>query len=124
MMNTWQTTPPTDLETLFSALKEEFPELGTYWLNRLAKGYSPRQLAEEMAIDLRQEKRDRQRALEKSQEALLRLEKSVETLQAEWQKKLDFVENLADEQEEKIQALNRITAQQQTQLNALLGNEG
>ena len=98
--------------------------MGAFWLNRLAKGYSPRQLAEEMAIDLRQEKREWQSKLNDSQTALLQLKTSVEALQAEWQEKLDTAENLADEQKEKIQELNHIVAQQQTQLNALLGSDG
>jgi len=123
-MNTWHTTPPTDLAIIFTTLKKELPKMGAFWLNRLAKGYSPRQLAEEMAIDLRQEKREWQSKLNDSQTALLQLKTSVEALQAEWQEKLDTAENLADEQKEKIQELNHIVAQQQTQLNALLGNDG
>ena len=40
MMNTWHTTPPTELETLFTALKEELPKLGAYWLGRLEQRYT------------------------------------------------------------------------------------
>jgi hypothetical protein len=123
MMNTWHTTPPTDLEILFTALKKEFPKLGTYWLNRLEQGYTPQQLAAEMSIDIRQEKRAIEKSLEDAQKALSQSEKLAERELEELRYELEAQNNIAQEKEEKIITLNRIIAQQQEQLNALLGND-
>jgi hypothetical protein len=122
-MNTWHTTPPTDLAILFTALKEEFPKMGAYWLNCLEKKYTPQQLAEEMAIDLRQEKRQQEKKLEDTQQALYRSEELTEHALAELRSELETEKNIAQEKEEKFIALNQIIAQQQEQLNALLGND-
>jgi hypothetical protein len=123
MMNAWNTTSPTELEILFTALKEEFPEMGTYWLNCLERRYTPQQLAAEMAIDLRQEKRQQEKELEDAQQALYQSEELFERQLEELRSKLEIEKNIAQEKEEKFIALNRIIAQQQEQLNALLGNE-
>ena len=122
-MNAWNTTSPTELEILFTALKEEFPEMGTYWLNCLERRYTPQQLAAEMAIDLRQEKRQQEKELEDAQQALYQSEELFERQLEELRSKLEIEKNIAQEKEEKFIALNRIIAQQQEQLNALLGNE-
>ena len=123
MMNSWHTTPPTELEILFTALKEELPKLGTYWLNCLERGYIPQQLATEMAIDLRQEKRLLEKSLEDAQQALYKSEELAERKLEELRSELEIEKNIAQEKEEKFSALNRIIAQQQEQLNTLLGNE-
>jgi len=123
MMNSWHTTPPTELETLFTAIKEELPKLGAYWLGRLEQGYTPQQLAVEIAIDLRQEKRQLEKELEDAQQALYEFEALAERQLEGLRSQLKVEKNIAQEKEEKFIALNRIIAQQQEQLNALLGNE-
>ena len=123
MMNTWHTTPPTDLETLFTALKKELPQFGAYWLNCLERKYTPQQIAAEMAIDIRQEKRQREKELKDAQQAVSQSEELVERQLAVLRSELETQNNIAQEKEEKIIALNRIIAQQQEQLNALLGND-
>ena len=123
MMNTWHTTPPTELETLFTAIKEELPKLGAYWLGRLEQGYTPKQLAAEIAIDLRQGKRQLEKELEDAQQALYEFEALAERQLEGLRSQLKVEKNIAQEKEEKFIALNRIIAQQQEQLNALLGNE-
>ncbi len=123
MMNSWHTTPPTELETLFTAIKEELPKLGAYWLGRLEQGYTPQQLAAEIAIDLRQEKRQLEKELEDAQQALYESEALAERQLEGLRSQLKVEKNIAQEKEEKFIALNRIIAQQQEQLNALLGNE-
>ncbi len=123
MMNSWHTTPPTELETLFTAIKEELPKLGAYWLGRLEQGYTPQQLAAEIAIDLRQEKRQLEKELEDAQQALYEFEALAERQLEGLRSQLKVEKNIAQEKEEKFIALNRIIAQQQEQLNALLGNE-
>jgi len=123
MMNSWHTTPPTELETLFTAIKEELPKLGAYWLGRLEQGYTPQQLAAEIAIDLRQGKRQLEKELEDAQQALYEFEALAERQLEGLRSQLKVEKNIAQEKEEKFIALNRIIAQQQEQLNALLGNE-
>ena len=97
--------------------------MGAYWLNRLEQGYTSQQLAAEMAIDLRQEKRQQEKELKDAQQALCQSEELFERQLAELHSQLESEKKVAQEKEEKFSALNRIIAQQQEQLNALLGNE-
>lgn len=122
-MNSWHIPPPDPLQTIFTTLKEELPRLGSYWLNCLQRGYTASQLATEIAIDLRQEERQAQKKLDDSQQALRQHEEQSEQQIQTLRSQLNAESLLRKERERTIVELNRIIAQQQGQLNTLLGNE-
>ena len=124
MMNTWHTIYSTDLEILLKALEEELPELGSAWRKRLAQGYTAEALASDMAIDLREQARQAKKSIDDAQQALLQSVEQAKNQQEALEILLEKKESACQALAEKIIALNRIIAQQQEQLNALLGNDG
>ena len=72
---------------------------------------------------MRQENRQLEKELEDAQQALYEFEALAERQLEELRSQLKVEKNIAQEKEEKFSALNRIIAQQQKQLNTLLGNE-
>jgi len=111
-----------NLETLFKSLADEFPELGSDWLSHLRQGYTPTALAQEMAIRLREKEREAQAKLSACQETFEDFKRNVEPQERQLRAQLDSKIQAELAQEEKIIRLNRIIAQQQKQLNNLLGN--
>ena len=124
-MNTWfPPTSPSDLERLFIALEEQLPKFGENWLRYSRRGYSPVQLAAEIAIDFHKERDSEQMRLTRLQETLQEKEEHWTMQEAGWQNRLKAIEKQMQDKEEKIRALNRIIARQQEQLNAFLDSGG